>query len=509
MQYIKIPETAFCRFRRNKTVSEMQKFSYLLYNAHPAALGKTRKWRALSGRTAHPVLPTRRIPHTNGQASKNNMNNILNDLFARQAFISSLVERNFGQASGWAELAGVILLGALTFYLSTLVKRRISRRSEKTGLLKHIGLRILWPILMLTTGAAALFVCNITGFRAVWLHLLILAARWMILIRISVAVVHAALPQNKMTDWFERSISTLLWLGFVLWLSGLDDGLFALLESVRFKVGSSELSLLRILNGILWVGLLMIGAMWLARFIGEWLEKSSIDNNLSMILSKIVKTVMIILSVLIALPLVGIDLTVLSVFGGALGVGIGFGLQKVASNYISGFIILGDRSIRLNDRLTVNNFTGYVTKITSRFVVLRNSNGTEALIPNETFVTSTVINESYTSRSLQQAFTVQVSYQSDLEKALEILKHTAASQERVSNSPAPSAVVTNFGDNGIDLRTTYWVQDPENGFAGLQSAILLDIWKQFNANGIEFPYPQREVRILNDLPAAVPTPKDD
>ena len=165
-----------------------------------------------------------------------------------------------------------------------------------------------------------------------------------------------------------------LWVGFVLWLSGLDDKILEILDGISFSVGSGKLSLLMILNGILWVGLLMIGASWLARFIGERLEKSNLDNNLSMILSKIIKTVMMVLAVLIALPLVGIDLTVLSVFGGALGVGIGFGLQKVASNYISGFIILGDRSIRMNDRLTVNNFTGYVTKITSCFVVLRNAN---------------------------------------------------------------------------------------------------------------------------------------
>ena len=116
---------------------------------------------------------------------------------------------------------------------------------------------------------------------------------------------------------------------------------------------------------------------------------------------------------------------------------IGFGLQKVASNYISGFIILGDRSIRMNDRLTVNNFTGYVTKITSRFVVLRNANGTEALIPNETFVTSMVVNESYTSRELQQSFNIQVAYHSDLIKALDIIKSAAAAQPRVSKHPAP------------------------------------------------------------------------
>ena len=427
------------------------------------------------------------------------MDNILHELFARQAFTSSLVGRNFGQVSGWIELVGVLILMAVAFWLSNRLKNRYFFAEQGNfALLRHIGRRILWPVLMMIFGAAALFVCNLTEFRAVWLHLLILAARWMILIRVSVAVVHAALPQNKLTDWLEKSVSMVLWVGFVLWLSGLDDKILEMLDAISFSVGSGRLSLLMILNGILWVGLLMIGASWLARFIGERLDKSSLDTNLTMILSKIIKTMMMVLAVLIALPLVGIDLTVLSVFGGALGVGIGFGLQKVASNYISGFIILGDRSIRMNDRLTVNNFTGYVTKITSRFVVLRNTNGTEALIPNETFVTSMVVNESYTSRELQQAFNIQVAYHSDLIKALEIIKSAAAVQSRVSENPAPLAVVTNFGDNGIDLRVTYWVKDPENGFAALQSAIFLDIWRQFNEHGIEFPYPQREIRILNE-----------
>lgn len=423
----------------------------------------------------------------------------MHELFARQAFTSSLVERNFGQVSGWIELVGVLMLMAATFWLSNRLKNRYFFVEQGNfALLRHIGRRILWPVLMMIFGAAALFICNLTDFRAVWLHLLILAARWMILIRVSVAVVHAALPQNRLTDWLEKSVSMVLWVGFVLWLSGLDDKILEMLDAISFSVGSGRLSLLMILNGILWVGLLMIGASWLARFIGERLDKSSLDTNLTMILSKIIKTMMMVLAVLIALPLVGIDLTVLSVFGGALGVGIGFGLQKVASNYISGFIILGDRSIRMNDRLTVNNFTGYVTKITSRFVVLRNTNGTEALIPNETFVTSMVVNESYTSRELQQAFNIQVAYHSDLIKALEIIKSAAAVQSRVSENPAPLAVVTNFGDNGIDLRVTYWVKDPENGFAALQSAIFLDIWRQFNEHGIEFPYPQREIRILNE-----------
>lgn len=193
------------------------------------------------------------------------MDNILHELFARQAFTSSLVERNFGQVSGWIELVGVLILMAVAFWLSNRLKNRYFFAEQGNfALLRHIGRRILWPVLMMIFGVAALFVCNLTEFRAVWLHLLILAARWMILIRSSVAVVHAALPQNKLTDWLEKSVSMVLWVWFVLWLSGLDDKILEILDGISFSVGSGKLSLLMILNGILWVGLLMIGASWLA-----------------------------------------------------------------------------------------------------------------------------------------------------------------------------------------------------------------------------------------------------
>ena len=159
---------------------------------------------------------------------------------------------------------------------------------------------------------------------------------------------------------------------------------------------------------------------------------------------------------------------------------------------------MGDRSIRPGDRLTVNNFTGYVTKITSRFVVLRSASGMEALIPNETFITNTVINESYTGKALWQSLNIQVAYDSDIARALEIMVEAAKRQERVDKNPQPSAFLIGFNESGIDLRLGFWVKDPENGFLGLFSAILLDIWQRFKEEGIDFPYPQREVRILNE-----------
>ncbi|WP_191963616.1 mechanosensitive ion channel family protein [Neisseria zalophi] len=424
-------------------------------------------------------------------------------LFARQKFTSQLLERSFSSTEGWIELAIVAGIMILTFWLSGyLAKKYPLSESGKWGFLHHVVLRILWPFMMLVTSIIVLSAWSLSGKSALWLQLLAMASRWMILIRVALAIFHAALPNNKMTDWLERFLSGALWLAFVLWVSSIDKIIINGLKSIEFPIGSSTLNLYTILTGLIWVIVILVLALWAARFIDARLMASTrLDINLRIVLSKIIKTAMVILSVLIALPLVGIDLTVLSVFGGAVGVGIGFGLQKVASNYISGFIILGDRSIRPGDRLTVDGFTGYVTKITSRFVVLKSLTGSEALIPNETFVTSTVINESYSSNSLWQNLDVQVAYSTDLTQAMQILEECAAAQDRVDTSPVPRALVLGFGDNGIDLRIGFWVKDPENGFSLLFSNILFSIWQRFNEEGIEFPFPQREVRILNEYQA--------
>ena len=402
-------------------------------------------------------------------------------LFAPSEFTSALLERSFRQTSGWVEAGIVVALTVAMWWLSEwLLKRCTWKTPAYLGLLKHIGKRILWPVLMWFSAIIALSAWNFTGFSSVWLRLLLLAANWMIAIRITLAVFHAALPAKPWSDRLERTLSAVLWVFFLLWISGIDDIIINWMKSLTFSVGSSKLSLWSISTGTLWIGIILIFAMWLARFL---------------------RVVLVVLSVLIALPLVGIDLTVLSVFGGALGVGIGFGLQKVASNYISGFLILGDRSIRPGDRLTVNNFTGYVTKITSRFVVLRSPAGTEALIPNETFITDMVINESYTAKALQQNLNIQVSYDSDIARAMEIMIEAASRQERIdTGGNPPKAYLIGFGSDGIDLRLGFWVKDPENGFLGLFSAILLEIWQRFNEEGISFPFPQREVRILNEAP---------
>lgn len=418
------------------------------------------------------------------------------ELFAREEFAAQLLQRSFRQPEGWIELILVLALGFGLFWLSEQLIKKDKLARIRIKPLRHIVERILWPLMMGGAGTLTLLAWTAAGQSSVWLRLLVLAANWMLMIRLALAVLHLALPDNRFNSHLERTASAVLWICFLLWVSRLGDWVTGWMRSLQFTVGASRLNLYTILTGLLWVGVVMVLMMWLAKWINDRLMNTRrLDLNLRIVLSKIVKTLLMVLSVLIALPLVGIDLTVLSVFGGALGVGLGFGLQKIASNYVSGFIILADRSIRPGDRLTVNGFTGYVTEITSRFVVLSSKTGASALIPNETFVTSTVINESFTDQTLWQSLDVQVGYDTDLPQALQILREAAAAHERVEGEP--NAFVTGFGDNGIDLRVGFWVRDPDNGFLGMFSDILLTVWRRFKEEGIEFPYPQREVRILN------------
>ncbi|CRZ20958.1 mechanosensitive ion channel family protein [Kingella kingae] len=427
----------------------------------------------------------------------NSWRDIFGNLFAREQFAANLLESSFKQPAGWIELLIAISLMVVAF----IAAERIINTNQKikqisSHLIRHATKRILFPVVMLILSIAGQIVWQVLGYPSLWLRFLVLAANWMIVIRLLLALLHAALPRNQWIDSIERTAAGTLWVCFLLWVSGIDDIILNWMRELEFTIGKSKISLFTLLTGLLWVGVVLLLMTWFARWLNGKLMQSNLDINLRIVLSKVISTVAIVLSVLIALPLVGIDLTILSVFGGALGVGLGFGLQKIASNYVSGFIILADRSIRPGDRLTVNNFTGYVTEITSRFVVLRSAGGQEALIPNETFVTSTVINESYTGKALYQSLDIQVAYHTDLTLALRILQEAAAAQDRVDSESTPNAFLTNFGENGIDLRVGFWVKDPENGFLGLYSAILMTIWQRFNEEGIEFPFPQREVRIL-------------
>jgi small-conductance mechanosensitive channel len=215
------------------------------------------------------------------------------------------------------------------------------------------------------------------------------------------------------------------------------------------------------------------------------------------LLTKVTRGVLLVLSVLVALSLVGIDIRVLSVFGGALGVGLGFGLQRIASNYICGFIILLDKSIRLGDVVTLDNRYGTVTRLTGRYMVLRGQDGAESLIPNESVITQTLVNHSYSDRKNKVNLSLQISYHSPLEAAMQIMLDVAAAHSGVISDPKPAVNLLAFADNGISLELSVWIEDPELAQSVLRSDLNLAIWRAFRQAGIEIPYPQREIRIVN------------
>jgi small-conductance mechanosensitive channel len=213
---------------------------------------------------------------------------------------------------------------------------------------------------------------------------------------------------------------------------------------------------------------------------------------------------LILVGVLLALSAVGIDLTALSVLGGAIGVGIGFGLQKLAASYVSGFVMLAERSVRIGDNVRVDNFEGRITDINARYTVVRSLGGRESIVPNEMFISNRIENLSLADSRLLQTTTVSVAYDSDVDLVMRLLTDAATTQERVMRDPAPGVNLTNFGADGLEFTLNYWMVDPENGQQNLRSSINLAILRSLREHGIQIPYPQRVIhtRQLPPLPDA-------
>ena len=310
-------------------------------------------------------------------------------------------------------------------------------------------------------------------------------------IRLLVYVLRRVFAPGSWVRSSERFISWSVWIGFALYVTGLAPHLIQFLDELAFTVGDSRVTVLMILNGTLAVLGTLLVALWLGRAIESRLMQSPrLHMSLRVMLSKLTQALLILIAVLIALPAVGVDPTVLSVFGGAIGVGLGFGLQKIASNYVSGFIILMDRSVGLGDVITVDRHSGEIIKLTARYVVVRGADGTEILIPNETLVTTTVVNHSYSDRLVRVAVPVPVDYRSDIKLAMRLLRDEGLRHARVLHDPAPDVLIKQFAETGVELELGVWIDDSRPGSAGLRSDLYAGIWDAFQANGVRMPPPK-------------------
>lgn len=319
----------------------------------------------------------------------------------------------------------------------------------------------------------------------------------LVCIRLLVYMLRKVFPASATLKSWELSIAGVAWLLVALHVTGLLDAVLAGMEALSFTIGHQHVSLLIVLQAIVSIAATVLMALWMSRFMEiRIMAMGEMDTSSRVLLSKLVRGTLLVLSVLVALSLVGIDIRLLSVFGGALGVGLGFGLQRIASNYISGFIILMDKSIRLGDVVTLDNRYGTVSRLTGRYLVLTGHDGAESLIPNEMAITQALVNHSYSDRNVRIRIRIQVAYKTDIDAAMQIMIAVARANERVNTDPVPAVHLIEFADNGIALELSVWVDDSDITQTSLRSEINLAVWREFQRAGIEIPYPQREIRIM-------------
>lgn len=396
-----------------------------------------------------------------------------------------------------AVLAACALLAWLLAHLAG--KAFVGRDVNSITFGRRIVDGVLFPALWLALAYVA---------RKLLSHLLPLAAfkiaipvlLSLLVIRLGVKVLQAAFSETPLIRFLERTISWVAWLAMVLWVSGLLPVVMDELDQISWKVGSSQLSVRKVIEGSLTAGLVLIITLWISSALESKLLRHVTGGELSLrkAFSNAAKALLMFVGLLLAMSAVGIDMSALSVLGGAVGVGIGFGLQKLAANYVSGFVILAERSMRIGDTVQVDNFSGVITEINARYTVIRSLSGRESIVPNEMLITSRVENLSLADPKVWQSTTVSVGYESDVELVTRLLLQAASKQERVLQEPGPAVALMNFGADGLEFRLGYWIRDPENGSDNLRSQINLAILQLMRDNQIEIPFPQR---VIHQRPA--------
>ncbi len=318
-------------------------------------------------------------------------------------------------------------------------------------------------------------------------------------IRIAVRVLRAAYPESRLVRALERTLSWLVWLAMVLWVTGLAPIVLDEMAAVSWTISGSPVSLRSLFEGALSAVVVLVVSLWISATIEARLLKASrVSSSVRKMAANATRAGLLLIGVLVALSAAGIPLGALGVIGGAVGVGIGFGLQKLASNYVSGFVILAARSQPIGDVVKVAGFEGRITDIKTRFTVIRALSGREAIVPNELLITQRVESNTLADSQVSLSSEVQFAYGTDLDALLPQLLAAIGTVPRVLETPAPGIQLTGFGADGLSLKMLFWIADSENGTGNVTSDVNLAVLKALNAAGVEIPYPQR---VLHGMPA--------
>ena len=403
---------------------------------------------------------------------------------------------SFQKPAALTELALVLASLALAWLAASWLRRRHAADLGPLSVLFGAGVTdgLLFPLLALGLCWSAGHLLPLIGVPPTYVRLAIPLLMSLVLIRLTVRVLTAALPASGLLRLVGRVVSWTAWAASVLWVLGLLPGLLDDLDDVQFHLGTTQLSLLGLFSGLLTALIVLVIALWIAQVIEARLMQSQLDLSLKKMASNASKAALLFVGLLVALQAAGINLAALGVLGGAVGVGIGFGLQKLASNYVSGFVILAERSLRIGDMVKVDGFEGRISDIKTRYTVVRALNGRESIVPNEMLITQRVENASLADTRVSVTSVVQVGYETDLEALIPRMVTTMLGVPRVLADPAPGVMLSNFASDGLELTLAFWIDDPHNGQGGVRSDVNLAVLKLLNSLGVDIPYPQRVIR---------------
>ncbi|MEY2873201.1 MAG: hypothetical protein RLZZ373_572 [Pseudomonadota bacterium] len=358
----------------------------------------------------------------------------------------------------------------------------------------HVVDGVLFPVLALALAYVARRVLLDLGHSLAVFRLAIPVLLSLVAIRLSVRVLRLAFPASSLVRAAERTISWIAWLGMVMWVTGLLPALLDELDDIRWKVGAHPISLRNVIEGALSAGFVLVVALWISAALEARLLAGAAGAQLSLrkVAANVLRAALLSIGLLLALSAVGIDLTALSVLGGALGVGIGLGLQKLAANYVSGFVILAERALRIGDVVKVADFEGVITDITTRYTLIRAPSGREAIVPNETLITTTVQTLSLADRNVLLSTLVGVDYDTDVAGLREHLITAMKAVPRVLAEPGPAVQLTAFAADALELTLYFWITDPENGQGNVRSEVNLAVLDLLRREGVGLRRPPPE-----------------
>jgi small-conductance mechanosensitive channel len=403
-------------------------------------------------------------------------------------------------------LAAVVVALVVHRYMQKGFERRLEEAQLGTfnTLSLKFAQRLAMPLLLLLAVSLVRLVIVHYGYPTPLIDMIARLLLALATVRLIVYALRVGIAPGPTLKAWEKIISTTIWVLVALYILDWLPSVEAFLEQIAITVGESRFSLLMAVKLVVLCALYVLLALWLSGIIEQRLKNArTISVSLRVGIAKVVKVALLTVAFLLAMSEAGLNLATLTVFGGALGVGIGFGLQKIVSNFISGFILLGDRSIRPGDVISIGNTYGWVRELRARYIVVRNRDGVETLIPNENLVTTDVINWSYSDRHVRVKIPVQISYADDPEQAMAIMEAAATANSRVLKDPEPAVRLLKFADSGIELELRVWLLDPQEGVGNVRSDINLAIWRGFKEAGITIPYPQRDVHLRHVAGPAV------